>query len=107
MFGRCPNCNTKFKKLEMEKLNLGMSAYTDESKYVKCHKCGRFFVTHILYSTLYLITSISFGLLSCVFAFFLNSPHGMTFGIIGFCMYIFRGQIHQYLPVVDVSDTSL
>lgn len=108
MFGKCPHCNAKFKKPELAKLSLGIGAYQDKSCYAKCYGCGRFFVPNMVYAIMFLVVLLTCGITSCVFAFLLDAPpQGMIFGFAGFFIYLFRGQIHQYLPVVDVSDTDL
>lgn len=108
MLGRCPQCNARFAEEELAKLKKGMDTYKDQSQYANCKQCGRYFVPNIIYATLFLITLVSFGILSCIFAFIIDAaPQGMCFGAVGFLLYIFREQVQQYLPVVDVSDTDL
>ena len=108
MARQCPNCNTKFKKSELGKLKHHTNAYNDQSLYVMCHCCGRFFVTNALSSMLYLVLAVFSGLMSFTCSFFLKQGvWGIIFGVLNVLMLVFRGQIHQYMPVVDVSDTDL
>ena len=108
MFGKCPNCGAAFKKSELVKLKYHMEAYKDESKYTKCHRCGRFFVTNIVFSLLFVVISFFAGISSLICSFILNHIYlGGILGCIGTCLALFKGQIHQYMPVVDVSETGL
>jgi hypothetical protein len=108
MSKKCPNCQIEFKKSELVKLKEGMGAYQDQSKYVKCHHCGRFYVPNIIFAMVFLVIMVLCGLISCILAFFFNAPpQGAIFGGVGFLMYMFRGQIHQYLPITDVANTNL
>ena len=108
LFVKCPACETPFKKSELAKLKYHMEAYKDEKKYTQCHRCGRFFVTNIICSLAFLIFAVSINLISAVYTFLLDSPKiGFVLSVLGVTLLLFRGYLHQYLPVIDVDDTDL